>query len=424
MSQEAITPTAPPLSVAAPTAAAGGLSPWRVLHVEPNLLDAMKLKLALHDRLPVDSQLMHVSTYEAAEAHLAVELVDAVLVGYSFGEAESDESLRRIVQGCSGAPVVVLSVDSHTEAVMRAGRLGAQEFLPKEQMTGERLASLLWPLIVSDADQNAAGPAERRKAGRHECSAAAVVLSVTPDGRPGVETPARLVNLSRIGLGLLVDQDPQAIPDRCVVGVEGPDGQYRYATVEWRQRRLALPSVHLGGRFVTGDEDLLDPRQLTPRLDPQRLTYAPPMDPALLQAWASRGVLRSRVVDRVKSCPECYSLLSYRDGCQACGSFDTEPTRLIHHFACAHVGPEAEFGLGAPACPKCRNAKLVVGADFEYIEGPHKCRECSWSDAELSLIAECMSCGKRADAREAIEKDVVAYYVNRLDPMALVEDAR
>lgn len=409
---------------ARPTACGGSLKPWHLLHVEADVVDAMKTKLALHERLPVDSTLHHVTTFEAALEHLQERPVDVMLVGYSFGDSPSDASLEKLIQNPAGVPVVIVSCDSHTDAVMRAGRLGAREFLSKNRLTGEAIVEALRPIVLSSADKAAGDPAERRMASRHDSVAPAMVLTIDAVGRPGCEIPASVVNISRLGIGVLVERDPQEIPDICVVGVEDRHGNYHYATVEWRNRRLALPAVHLGGRFLSGEDDPLDTRQLTPQFDRKRLRYVAPMDAKLLQEWTSAGVLRSRVVDRVKSCSECYSLLSCRDGCPDCGSFDTQPTPLIHHFACAHVSPAEEFGSGQVTCPKCRSGKLVVGADFEYLTGPRRCRECSWSDSELVLIAECMGCGKRTNARETVEKDVIAYYVHRLDPLDFIPDAQ
>lgn len=422
--QESHSPVADAVRPGRLAVASSSMQPWRLLHVEADVIEAMKVKLALRGCLPVDSQIFHVESVAAAVEFLADRDVDAVLAAHAFDDPQDDQPLSELIQTCGTAPVVVLSRDSHTDAVLRAGRLGAREFLPKERVTGDGLAALLKPLIVPADHHDLVARDERRKAGRYTLCVPAVVVPVMPDGSPGPETPGSTVTISRIGIGVLVEQDPQSIPDLCVVGIEGPDGRYRYRTVEWRHRRLAVPAVKLGGRFVTGDEDPLDARHLTPRFDPRRLRYAAAMDAHLLKAWTARGVLRSRTVDRVKSCSACYSLLSYRDGCPECGSFDTERTPLIHHFACAHVAPAAEFGAGDLACPKCRSSRLVVGADFEYLDGPRRCRECSWSDSQLALITECMGCGKRAVADEAVEKDVIAYHVDRLDPLDFVQDAR
>ncbi|MDC0935013.1 hypothetical protein OAS39_01910 [Pirellulales bacterium] len=424
MTQDAMLRDEQAICAAEPATAGASMTPWRLLHVEADVVEAMKLKLALHDRLPIDSQIQHVATIQVALQSLAEQPFDAVLVGYSFNDATSDEPLRTLIQNPNGTPVVVLSLETHSDAMLRAGRLGVRDFLSKEKLTGEGLATLLRPIIIAEGGDAESALNESRKAGRYDVFAPAVVLPVLADGRPGAETPASVVNMSRLGVGVLVERDPQSIPDLCVVGVEGQDGAYRYATVAWRHRRLALPAVHLGGIFVAGGDDPLDARHLAPRLDAHGLRYAAPMDPQLLRAWATRGVLRSRVVDRVKSCAVCYSLLTFRDGCPKCGSFDTERTPLVHHFACAHVGPLTEFGVGELVCPKCQSDKLVVGADFEYLDGPRQCRECSWSDAELTLIAECMSCGQRADARDAVERDVIAYHVNRLDPLDFLQNDR
>ena len=63
----------------------------------------------------------------------------------------------------------------------------------------------------------------------------------------------------------------------------------------------------------------------------------------------------------------------------------------------------------------------MVGADFEYLNGPRRCLECDWGDSELELIGECLRCGHRFAGVEAMEKEVLEYYVDRLDPLALID---
>ncbi len=231
-----------------------------------------------------------------------------------------------------------------------------------------------------------------------------------------------MISLSQLGIGVLAKTDSETIPNLCLIGVAGRDEIYRYATVEWRDRRLALPAMHFGGRFVQNVDDPFHESRLTPRFHATRMRFEPAMDAALLQEWSTRGILRPRVVDRVKVCGDCRSLLTFRDGCPQCGSADTTVSKLIHHFACAHVAPLVEFERGGLTCPKCQAKNLVVGADFEYLDGPHRCRECPWSDAAPAMITECLQCGRRCTADQAIESEVLAYHVDRLDPLALIEN--
>ena len=104
------------------------------------------------------------------------------------------------------------------------------------------------------------------------------------------------------------------------------------------------------------------------------------------------------------------------------GSSRTDAIQLIHHFACAHVAPAFDYeSSGQLVCPKCRARDLIVGTDFEHLNGPHQCLECEWSDVDVALIGECLKCGQRFPGKEAHEQYVVQYHVDRLDPLALIQ---
>jgi hypothetical protein len=94
---------------------------------------------------------------------------------------------------------------------------------------------------------------------------------------------------------------------------------------------------------------------------------------------------------------------------------------MIHHFACAHVGPVADFetpqGL---VCPKCRTRHIIVGADFEYLTGQYRCLDCGTSDTELEAIGHCLRCGLRFPGYQSAIHEIKAFHARRLDPLDLV----
>jgi hypothetical protein len=107
-------------------------------------------------------------------------------------------------------------------------------------------------------------------------------------------------------------------------------------------------------------------------------------------------------------------------GCASCGSARVQSERLIHHFACAHVGHAEDFdGPRGLACPKCRTRTLVVGADYEFQPGPFRCLDCHWSDTELCLVGQCLRCQFRSPGEQAHELELKGYHVDRMDLLAL-----
>jgi len=380
----------------------------------------MKTKLALRYHLPADSQWTHVTSWEEAFEITQRETVDAVLLGDFTGSDSHVEALQQLMVQTESAALFVLGDSNSPEATLAAGKCGAHGFLNKHQITGQSLGDALHTAMRSQVGSGAIVE-ERRKDPRYELSLPVVVFPLNESGTPRREVVGTTIDISRSGIALLVESDAMSVGDNAVVGIECADGVYRYATVEWRVRRLKLPAIRLGGRFLSRADDPLHPSQLTARFNAEKLQYAPAMDSSILNEWTSRGILRPHLVDRVLSCPDCESLPTYRYGCPECGAAQATREKLIHHFACALVAPVDEFSHGPLKCPKCQESNLVVGADFEYLEGPFNCDECNWSDSQLGLIAECMGCAKRFSGAEARSKEVYEYRMPRLEPKKLID---
>jgi CheY-like chemotaxis protein len=158
---------------------------------------------------------------------------------------------------------------------------------------------------------------------------------------------------------------------------------------------------------------------LIPIFDPQTMQHTVGFSTSVLRAWEEDGTLKRVLLDRVQKCPDCRALPTFRFGCSSCGSGQVTNDRLIHHFACAYAGPVSEFEETEElVCPKCRARNLVVGADFEYLNGPYSCLACDWTSTELEHIGHCLKCGFRFPASQAFVEELVGYHVNRMDVLA------
>ena len=155
---------------------------------------------------------------------------------------------------------------------------------------------------------------------------------------------------------------------------------------------------------------------ITPMFDPHSMQFHFGIAAPMLRAWEEDGTLEKVVLDRVQLCPQCHAVPTFRFGCPCCGSGRVLNDRLIHHFACAHVaaveGFEHEEEL---VCPKCLVRSLVVGADFEYLNGPYRCLDCEWTAVELEHIGHCLNCGYRFPAPQSFVQDLVGYHGRRLE---------
>ncbi|MGI9429404.1 MAG: hypothetical protein ACR2NM_12150 [Bythopirellula sp.] len=397
------------------------LAAWRLLHIEPDDVEALKLKLTLRDEMPAGSTIDHVSDLQVATDVLHESAYDAVILGLAETSVHALNELKHFTAEFDDTPLIALSGGEDLGAAVEVGRSGASAFLLKSKLTADRLRGALRKALENCAFDGELP--ERRKEQRYALETAAVIIPIESDGRPGREIAAMTVDIGPHGLLVLAEEDSSSVPDTCVVGVECPDGVYRYTTVEWRYRRLALPAIRFGGRFLRRSDDPLHASRLSPKFDPQAMGFQTSMISCALQEWVARGILRPILVDRVKVCPQCEALPTFRDGCPQCGSAQTEASKVIHHFACAYVAPAEDFEGESLTCPKCLAKKLVVGADFEYLSGPRRCLECDWNDAEPEMIGECLRCGHRFAGDEALEKEVFEYHVDRLDPLALIDRA-
>ncbi len=150
-----------------------------------------------------------------------------------------------------------------------------------------------------------------------------------------------------------------------------------------------------------------------PVLDLSQLKFVSSLPAHQIEVAQQRGELSEVLLDRVWVCPQCRALPSFRPACPCCGSAGVERDRMMHHFACAFVGPTSEFQLtdDGLSCPKCCTQRLMVGTDCEYLDGPWHCSDCDWSPAELEIVGHCLKCGFRFPAQQAALEDLVGHSV-------------
>jgi len=157
-----------------------------------------------------------------------------------------------------------------------------------------------------------------------------------------------------------------------------------------------------------------EPELFVPEFDPKTNRFSFGAFEGRQQHWEEDPDTTKIALDKICVCPECEAVPTFRPGCGACGSAWTEHEVLIHHYACAHVGPESEFltdsGL---VCPKCRLRDLVAGSDFEQTKGCLRCSDCDAIFAEAKMIGHCLSCQHRFPASEGKLKSIYAYRVGR-----------
>lgn len=69
--------------------------------------------------------------------------------------------------------------------------------------------------------------------------------------------------------------------------------------------------------------------------------------------------------------------------CDRCGQPDMDIHNVLHHLACAYVGPEYDFKLNEShslMCPKCLNSLEVENKDWEIVGRSYRCGACANED--------------------------------------------
>jgi hypothetical protein len=279
------------------------------------------------------------------------------------------------------------------------------------------------PPLASNEPMALGAPQDRRHMQRRSTSRPIAVLPVLLDGSPGELqwADAYTEDVSATGIALTMPSD-STLPSRAmVIGAESANGGPRvFATLQIVSQSCESDGfLRIGGRWAIGSsDDILTPEKLRPRVDPRSLTFVHGWSEEILNKWTRLGVLRRYLVDRVLLCGRCDSIPSWRNGCHVCGSGRIHRDRLIHHFACAHVDRACDFETAdGLQCPKCRTASLIVGSDYEFIEGPVECFDCGARGGQPTMAAMCHRCHRRFSMDEAEEKALYAYHVERLDPL-------
>ena len=158
--------------------------PLTVLLVEDNPGDARLIRERLADLDRFRPRLDHVETLAAAVERLRGSAPDLVLLDLNLPDSRDIGTVRTIVEAAPGVPVIVLTGRKTGEAATRALRLGAQDYLVKDDITGP----LLERSIRYAVERKAAGEEVRW----HERRFRALAESA-PDAIVTVDTVSRIV---------------------------------------------------------------------------------------------------------------------------------------------------------------------------------------------------------------------------------------
>jgi CheY-like chemotaxis protein len=192
---------------------------------------------------------------------------------------------------------------------------------------------------------------------------------------------------------------------------------------DFHDRRARL---HRDLRFSTDLADQLvgrmfvSNRPLKPSYDPHSkwlvsydVALSAPVVAREAESLCERGLVRREFFDRFHVCPRCDSLrLHVREECGQCHSADLEEQQYLHHFRCAHQGPEPDFRRGDQlVCPKCRYELTHFGFDYDRPGSMVVCQACGHAASEPAVGFVCLDCGSHTDSDLAAPRDVYTYHL-------------
>jgi len=118
-------------------------SPLKILLVEDDSADVRRVRSALRQGPRADFRLHSVKSLAAAQDGLARDRFDAVLLDWSLPDRCGLEALSDIRRAHAEVPIVVLADDSSQNTAMEALAIGAQDYLPKHDLSPECLQRVL-----------------------------------------------------------------------------------------------------------------------------------------------------------------------------------------------------------------------------------------------------------------------------------------
>ena len=228
------------------------------------------------------------------------------------------------------------------------------------------------------------------------------------------------------GMKLILEGSQPNLGLELVIGVEQKNGKYQYCAGTVASSRKVSPTTsEVGVQFCGYMYEVFESELLFPVLDPMTMKYTLPYPDSVMASICKIGGAVSIRLDSVLTCPSCGGIPTVRYGCAHCHSTNVSASTMIHHFACANVDFVERFEIGDELmCQKCRTRGMVVGSDYEYLDGPNTCSDCGEANLEKIQIGHCMSCENRFAFESAVEMEIIGYSVNKLDILVFIDTAQ
>lgn len=225
------------------------------------------------------------------------------------------------------------------------------------------------------------------------------IIPTLLDGRPDLahRCPGTVCEVNAAEMTLVPDQ--YAGQPRLLVSVEVKPGQPPSQAGLEVLTSSPLPDgrILVHGRFGGPAQELLLPKNLTPRCNFESMAFLYGFPTEVLDAWVELGVLQAAVIDHLHLCPRCHGLPLTCQCCGQCGAI-----RTVHDRPERLLGPLATAPAAGPRW-----------------SSPDHCPSCSHSAEPPVTVNQCLRCKHRFVDHDAFELTLHGYHARRFDPTDL-----
>jgi predicted RNA-binding Zn-ribbon protein involved in translation (DUF1610 family) len=135
---------------------------------------------------------------------------------------------------------------------------------------------------------------------------------------------------------------------------------------------------------------------------------------SVLEDLTMKGLLKSRIVSRVLTCPRCGSPdIHSKFTCPRCGFDSVELTELIEHPKCGYIGVRVDFLRNSQlVCPRCGTELSDEPANYRIIGNFYQCDNCGNRFDKPEVLHICQNCGKSSTFQDVKYVKVFSFRIS------------
>ncbi|MCW4005171.1 MAG: hypothetical protein NWF04_01025 [Candidatus Bathyarchaeota archaeon] len=139
-----------------------------------------------------------------------------------------------------------------------------------------------------------------------------------------------------------------------------------------------------------------------------------PAAKGVLDDLTKKGMLKSKIANRVLLCPNCSSPeVHSKFHCPRCDSENVMLTELIEHKTCGYIGARSDFLRGNKLiCPRCSTDLTNQPAAYKIIGNFYQCDNCGNRFDKPEVVHICQNCGTTSTFQQVKYVKVFSYRID------------